>query len=151
MLSQHAIYSYFKDLTIDNQTTVYDTIVQLLTDAALRFSPAAIVRWLRQTQQTPLHHDWLLMVRDYTVYINLHVQVRPTWLSDIDIRRDVRALYGRTTTEMPREPRIRVVPTMHAQFLDETANALNELLNIHGGEPMESNLALLLIGNTLFR
>ena len=151
MLSQHAIYSYFKDLTIDNQTTVYDTIVQLLTDAALRFSPAAIGRWLRQTQQTPLHHDWLLMVRDYTVYMNLHVQVRPTWLSDVDIRRDVRALYGRTTTEMPREPRIRVVPTMHAQFLDDTANALNELLNIHGGEPMESNLALLLIGNTLFR
>jgi hypothetical protein len=142
LLSQHAIYNYFKDLTIDNQTTVYDTIIQLLTDAMLRFSSTSIGRWLRQTPQTPLHRDWLLLVRDYTVYMNLHVQVRSTWLTPTDIRRDVRALYNRTTADIPTESRIRVVPAHIETYTD--------LLNFQGN-PLGDNMALLLIGSTLFR
>jgi len=97
LLAQHAICSYYSDLSSDNQESVYETILQLLTDANLHYSPSAIHRWLYQTPQTVLHAEWLRMVRDYTLYINLHVQIRPTWVSTAYIVRDVRRLYNRMT------------------------------------------------------
>ena len=152
MLSQHAIYSYFKDLTSENVDTVYDTLTQLLTSANLGYSSNAISRWLKQTPQTALHHEWLLLVRDYTVYINLHVQVRP-WHSSADIRRDVRNLYSRTTTELP--GRVRVLGSPAGSQLNLIASSLEELFNIQMNatelQPMDNDTAFMLISATLFR
>ena len=96
MLSQHAIFSYFKDLTVSNIETVYDTIAQLVTESGLNYSHMAVRRWLNVRPQTDLHREWLLLVRDYTVYMNLHVQIRPHWIDTISIRNDVRQLYEQT-------------------------------------------------------
>ena len=101
LLSQHAIMSYFKDLTNENSDTVYDTITTLLTNANLHYSSLSIRKWLKQTAQTPLHKEWLLMARDYTLYINLHVQIRPSWYSQDRIYSDVRRLYDRTILPAP--------------------------------------------------
>ena len=156
MLSQHAIYSYFKDLTSENMDTVYDTLTQLLTSANLGYSSTAISRWLKQMPQTALHREWLLMVRDYTVYINLHVQVRPTWRSAIDIRQDVRTLYRRTTTELP-DRTLRVLGSTNTTgpHLNLITSSLEELfslqMQIGEPQPMDNDTALMLIGATLFR
>ena len=96
-LAQHAIRTFFKDLHDDNRDVVYDTLAQLLQEAGCDFSPTALRRWLRQTPVTPLHIEWLQMCRDYTLYINLHVQVRRRWVSEEYIHADVRVLYARTT------------------------------------------------------
>ena len=128
MLAQHAIYSYFKDLTAENLGTIYDTITQLLTVSSLRYSPAAISRWLKQIPQTTLHREWLLLVRDYTLYINLHVQVRPTWYSTAEIYTDVRALYRRTTADLPAQPRIRLLHTPAGIAATAGAESLNTVL-----------------------
>jgi len=96
LLAQHAVTSFFKDLHNENQLVVFDTIVALLTYAGLNYSPIAIRRWLSQTPQTPLHREWLDIARDYTLYINLHVQVRTHWTSETQIYVDVRRLYSRT-------------------------------------------------------
>ena len=96
LLAQHAITSYFKDLHQHNEIVVLDTITILLTAAGLDYSAVAIRKWLRQPR-TPLHQEWLTMVRDYTLYINLRVQIRSTWISSAAIYVDVRALYARTT------------------------------------------------------
>jgi hypothetical protein len=156
MLSQHAIYSYFKDLTSENMDTVYDTLTQLLTSANLGYSSTAISRWLKQVPQTALHRDWLLLVRDYTVYINLHVQVRPTWRSAIDIRHDVRTLYRRTTTELP-DRRLRVLgsPIGPTSQLSLITSSLEELFSLQMPtselQPIDNETAFMLIGATLFR
>jgi hypothetical protein len=154
MLSQHAIFSYFKDLTEINQDTVYDTIMQLLTTANLGFSSAAIKRWLSSKPQTELHREWLLLVRDYTVYINLHVQIRPHWTGTVFINHDVRNLYRRTTPEFP-ERRIRVIPANNDFHLLNAhtgiSTALQHILNINAGlEPMDNEVALMLINATMF-
>jgi len=157
MLSQHAIFSYFKDLTDDNQVTVYETIVQLLTTANLGFSAGAIKRWLSERPQGALHREWLTLVRDYTVYINLHVQIRSHWVAPLSINHDVRALYRRTTPEFPQR-RIRLIPTINEfQILNantnEISSALQHLLNITPGgelEPMDNEVALMLINATMF-
>jgi len=158
MLSQHAIYSYFKDLTAENMATVYDTLTQLLTSANLGYSSNAISRWLKQVPQTALHRDWLLLVRDYTVYINLHVQIRPNWRSVIDIRHDVRALYRRTTAELPgRSLRVlgSTIGTQNQANINLITSSLEELfgLQMPAGElqPMDTDTAFMLIGATLFR
>jgi hypothetical protein len=158
MLSQHAIFSYFKDLTQENQSTVYETIVQLLTAANLGFSAPAINRWLSARPQTGLHKEWLTLVRDYTVYINLHVQIRPHWINAVYINHDVRALYRRTTPEFP-ERRIRVIPAngdfhiLNSNTV-EISTALQHLLNINVGgaelQPMDNEIAMMLINATLF-
>ena len=132
MLSHHAISDFFKDLTIENMDTVYDTIVQLLAYANLRFSPSAISRWLSQKPQTALHKEWLLLVHDYTIYINLHVQLRSSWKSSSDIRHDIRNLYHRTTIDIPSPT---PTPTPTTDFL----------------EGIDPHTALLLISATLFR
>ena len=155
MLSQHAIFSYFKDLTAEIMATVYDTLTQLLTSANLGYSSNAISRWLKQTPQTALHREWLLLIRDYTVYINLHVQVRPAWRSVIDIRHDVRTLYRRTTAELPsRGLRVLGSSTTDSQ-INLITSSLEELFSIqmNTGElqPMDNETAFMLIGATLFR
>jgi len=145
LLSHHAINSYFKDLTDENKTTVYDTVIQLLSMAGLHYSLSAINRWL-SAPRTPLHNEWLLLVRDYTLYINLHIQVRPSWISTIGINYDIRALYARTTEHLP-ERRVRVV----AQNPVLISSALQTLLNINvGHDPMDNDIALMLINSTIF-
>ncbi len=102
LLSQHAIMSFFKDLHEHNMLTVFDTITTLLSRAGLDYSPFAIRKWIRQSPQTPLHKEWLALVRDYTLYINLHVQIRANWYTEDYIYHDVRRLYSRTV--MPGGP-----------------------------------------------
>lgn len=107
LLAQHAITSYFKDLHQHNQLDVSDTIMILLTRAGLEFSALSIRKWLRLPTQTPLHREWLNMVRDYMLYINLRVQVRPSWNTQEIIYRDVRELYERTTLPSSTSQRMR--------------------------------------------
>lgn len=94
LLAQYAIASYFKDLHADNMPVVYDTIFNLLSGGMVNFSPTAVRRWLTQPQ-TPLHREWLDFVRDYTMYVNLHVQTRARWISDLVIYDEARDLYRR--------------------------------------------------------
>lgn len=99
MLAQHAIESYFKDLTIENAATVYDAIANVLTELRLRYTPTVLLKWLKETPQTDLHREWLKFVRDYTLYTNLHVQIRPHWVNMASIYRDVRSLYNLTVSD----------------------------------------------------
>lgn len=94
LLASHAIHSFFKDIHEHNRDTVCDTILQLLEDSGVAYSPVAVRRWIRTTG--PQHREWLNMVRDYTLYINLHIQVRRHWHDYAAIRADVRELYRRT-------------------------------------------------------
>jgi hypothetical protein len=94
LLAQYAIASYFKDLHAENMPVVYDTIFNLLSAGMVNFSPVAVRRWLMQPQ-TPLHREWLAFVRDYTMYVNLHVQTRARWTSDLIIYDEARDLYRR--------------------------------------------------------
>jgi hypothetical protein len=113
-LAQHAIRSYFKDLHEYNIPVVFDTISSLLLNAGLDFSPVAIRRWLLQPQ-TPLHIEWLELVRDYTLYINLHIQVRPNWYNEAFIDVDVTRLYARTV------PNTRVIVRPLRRFSPQTS------------------------------
>lgn len=108
MLSQYAITAYFKDIHSHNVETVVDTILQLLSSASVNYSPVAMRRWLRQTPITPIHREWLALARDYTLYINLHIQTRISWYDDDFIYRDVRRLYSRTILVDPAGSRIRL-------------------------------------------
>jgi hypothetical protein len=107
LLAQYAVTSYFKDITDDNFHTIFDTLTSMLVEAGCDFSPAAIRRWLRATPATPLHREWLTMVRDYTMYINLHVQIRPEWYNQQYIMADIRRLYARTRLPDPTSQRMR--------------------------------------------
>ena len=109
MLAQHAVTSYFKDITDDNAHTVFDTLTSLLVEAGCDFMPTAIRRWLRASPQTPLHREWLELIRDYTMYINLHVQIRPHWHNQSYIMADVRRLYARTHLPDPTSQRVRAL------------------------------------------
>jgi hypothetical protein len=109
VLAQNAITTYFKDIHDDNLDTVFDTLVTLLREAALDFSAIAIRRWLRSTPITPLHREWLTLLRDYTLYMNLHVQIRPHWHSTAEIYEDVSRLYERTRLPDPTSQRIRIL------------------------------------------
>jgi len=97
LLAQHAITTFFKDLHQHNYPMVTDTIIVLLTHAGLDYSIVSIRKWLRQAIQTPLHKEWLNMVRDYTLYINLRIPIRASWITLESIHHDVRELYSRTT------------------------------------------------------
>ncbi len=96
LLAQYAIQGYFKDITPHNSEAIVETIMQLLTEAGIIYAPISIRRWFRQSPPTPLHREWLDMARDYTLYMNLHIQARPTWYSEAYIHEDVRRLYNRT-------------------------------------------------------
>jgi hypothetical protein len=109
LLAQHAVTSYFKDLTDDNLHTVFDTLTGLLAEAGLDIPPMAVRRWLRITPQTPLHAEWMTMLRDYTMYMNLHVQIRPSWHTQHYIMADVRRLAQRTPFTAPTSQRMRML------------------------------------------
>lgn len=100
-LSQQAIRTYFRELTDDNIQTVYETMTNLLSDAGVDFSPLTVRRWLYATPRTPVHQAWVAFCRDYTLYLNLHIQVRPTWYDTGNIYRDVRTLYANTPIREP--------------------------------------------------
>ena len=147
LLSQHAIVAYFKDLTEDNSYVVEETMTNLLTEAALNFSPSAIRRWLQMRPITALHREWITFVQDYTLYMNLHVQVRPRWVNRVAIRQDVRELYRRTTIPPPPSTgrNLNLRPSHVAQIA--------QLLNDPSGNVIyfDNEYAIQLIQNALFR
>jgi hypothetical protein len=159
MLSQHAVASYFKDITDDNFATVLDTLTSMLVEAGCNFSLTAIRRWLRMTPATPIHHEWLAAVRDYTMYINLHVQIRPEWYNQSYIMADIRSLFARTHLPDPTSQRVRslravALPpplTIPAQqpILGLLGLPLLPFQDVSGG--MGYDLALQLIQQALFR
>jgi hypothetical protein len=165
LLSQHAIATYFKNHSVENQEAVIDTMLQLITEANHEITPPALRRWLRTTPHTPQHGDWLRLVRDYTLYMNLHVQVRPTWTSPLAISAEVRRLYNRT--EFPdglsvrvRQLRDAVREGLRAPPLDVTRGWSLPLIlrpplpprDASGGAAdMSDELILQLIQNALFR
>ena len=95
LLAHHAIQTYFAEITSDNHDVILDTIAQLLTAAGCIHSYVCLSRWLKAAN-TPLHKEWLSVVCDYTLYMNLHIQVRPYWYSQSYILFDVRRLYDRS-------------------------------------------------------
>jgi len=157
LLAQHAVTSFFKDLNDQTHTVVYDTITNLLNSAGLDYSPVAIRRWLRQTPVTPLHREWLELVRDYTLYINLHVQVRNTWHSEEYIYSDVRRLYTRTSLRNPPSQRLQLLHSPIAQPPIPPAPQMFGLLGLPlllqpvNMDAMTEAEALAYIQNALFR
>jgi len=147
-LAQHAIRNYFKDLHEYNMPVVFDTISSLLSNAGLDYSPVAIRRWLLQTP-TPLHREWLDFVRDYTLYINLHIQVRPYWYNESFIDVDVARLYARTI------PSTRVIIRPVRQLVPQgipTETVLPPLSTIDiSGSDISYTMAIQLIHAALFQ
>jgi hypothetical protein len=109
LLSQSAINSYFKDIHDHNREAVIDSAMELLHESGTHFTSLSFRRWMRQTPPSLLHYEWLSLVRDYTLYMNLHVQARRHWYSEENIHRDVRALYRRTPVHEALSPRIRLI------------------------------------------
>jgi hypothetical protein len=157
LLAQHAVTAYFKDLNERTHNVVCDTITNLLTGAGLNYSPVAIRRWLRQTPVTPLHREWLELVRDYTLYINLHVQVRASWYNEDLIYADVRRLYTRTSLPNPASQRLQLLQaaTPHPLIPPEPQMfgllGLPLLLQPAGLDTMTEAEAIQFIQNALFR
>lgn len=166
LLSQHAVRSYFKDLHDDNMVTVFDTILNLLQYSDIQYSAASVRRWLRQTPQTPLHREWLTLARDYTLYINLHVQVRSNWYAEEYIYADVRRLYNRTTFPPPASARMQLLreavgqqlpplpqlPLLQPQLQSPLYSIFSLPMLFDGsGSAMTNDAALELIRNALFR
>ena len=58
------------------------------------------------------------MVRDYTLYENLHVQARPSWTSDLRIYEEAQDLYRRTG--LPTSFAAQGVPTVNSLFQSVT-------------------------------
>jgi hypothetical protein len=112
MLAQHAITAYFKDLHEHNRETVIDTALELLRDATTRYSAVSFRRWMRQTPVTPIHREWLALVRDYTLSLNLHIQPRRHWHTEDGLYSDVRRLLHRTPLTDPTGPRLRMLRTV---------------------------------------
>ena len=148
--------AYFKDLHPDNINVVEDTIINLLTSASLDYSPSAIRRWLRQTPHTQLHREWLAMCRDYTLYINLHVQARAHWYTTERIYLDVGRLYNRMVLPDPVSNRVRALRAaplntyQNPAILGLSMLFPNSLLDISGAT-MTQDAAIQLIQNALFR
>ena len=133
LLAQHATMDYFKDITPANLDTVYDTMMQLLDqalDTEVQYSPVAIRRWLTQKPITQEHRTWLRLVRDYTLYINLHVQIRSHWFNDEWINRDIRALFNTTTFPNPRPARLQLAmaPLQQPQIPQTTSQFITSLV-----------------------
>lgn len=161
LLAQHAVAAYFKDIHDDNRDAVCDTMFQLLTDNNLSFSPVAVRRWLRASPLTPLHREWLEFVRDYTMYINLHVQIRPHWYNQDIINIDVQRLYARTTIPDPTSRRMNLLraagtgpppPDPQPQQLPHIGLLGLQLspVDVSGGQ-MDYGIAIQLIQQALFR
>jgi hypothetical protein len=109
VLSQHAIQNHFRDINDDNFHTVFDTITGLLSDAGCDYSPMAVRRWLQAAPATPTHKEWLALCRDYTLYLNLHIQTRVAWFDYAHIYRDVRILFARTPLPDMTSTRLRII------------------------------------------
>jgi hypothetical protein len=109
LLGQHAITAYFKDINDHNRDTVADTIIQLLTEAGIACTPVGVRRWLRASPLTAGHREWLRMASDYTLYMNLHVQVRAHWHTEDIIQHDVRRLHQRHPVSDAAGPRLRAL------------------------------------------
>jgi hypothetical protein len=174
LLGQHAIQSFFREIHDHNRETFCETLFQLLADAGINFSSTAIRRWTRQTPITQAHRDWLAMARDYTLWLNLHLQPRRGWSDEAAIYHDVRTLYSRTPMRETDTagPRLRALrrrsatpavppliiplrpPTM-ASILFPFGTQLTPvggLLDVSGGvDGMDSATALALIQQALFR
>jgi len=160
LLSQHAITSYFKEHTAENQDVVIETMHQLISEIGEEITLNALRRWLRTGPRTPQHGEWLALVRDYTLYMNLHVQVRPTWTSPLAINADVRRLYNRTEFPDGVSVRVRQLRTAVRDGirLPPTSTGWSMPLIIHpprdasgGAGDMNEELILQLIQSALFR
>jgi hypothetical protein len=162
LLAQQAIMNYFKDLNDQTMDTVFDTIYQLMHEADLDASPVAVRRFLREGSQTKYHRAWLNLARDYTLYINLHIQVRPGWHDEPSIYADVRHLYSLTPFPDPVSVRVRQIRTALQTHASNPVLGQNLGLpvflrppvprsDISGNSIMEMNLALQLIQQALFR
>ena len=112
-LSQYAITAYFKEIHDHNRDAIIETALQLLADAGVSHSPVAMRRFFRASPLTEEHRQWLALCRDYTLYINLHIQARPHWYDEAAIYRDVRRIYASTRIEDPAGPRIRLLRNIH--------------------------------------
>lgn len=108
-LSQYAITAYFKDIHDHNREAIVETALQLLADASVSHSPVAMRRFFRASPTTDDQRLWLALCRDYTLYINLHIQTRPHWYDEAAIHRDVRRTYASTRVDDPAGPRIRLL------------------------------------------
>jgi hypothetical protein len=165
LLAQQAIMNFFKDLNDHTVDIVFDTVIQLINEAGLEVSPIALRRWLRETPLTKFHRGWLNLVRDYTLYINLHIQVRASWTDESAIYADVRTLFRHTPLPDPTSNRVRqlrmalsgqtVIPPAHSLGLPLLLRppALPiRVTDASGNDPMmEMTMALQLIQQSLFR
>jgi hypothetical protein len=93
-------------------------------------SPVAIREWLRSAPPlTPKHREWLELIRDYTLYINLHVQIRPHWRSEYFIHQDVRELVATTRFPDIMSQRMRMLRTADPSTLVQSPQpTLNSIL-----------------------
>lgn len=97
LLAHAAVKSFFAEITDANRETVYETMVQLITASNIEFhSLYQLKDWLEQTPQTPLHSEWLALVRDYTLYMNMNIPARPSWRTEDAIYENVRDLFDRS-------------------------------------------------------
>ena len=160
LLAQHAIADYFKDLHDDNMDVVIDTAFQLLEYAGANYSAPTVRRWFRTAPVTELHREWLSLAKDYTLYINLHVQARPHWHTRSNIYRDALQLFGRTPFAGAISSRMRILrtgPTPSPLLVSPTG--ISFLNSILGGEtvpiptevPASADALLQLLNSTMFR
>lgn len=119
LLSQHAITAYFKEYTNRNQETILDTMLQLIMEANHTITPNALRRWIHTQPHTLQHNEWLRLVCDYTLYMNLHIQVRSHWTSQQAIGAEVRRLYNRTDFPDGISVRIRQLRTASTAVPDD--------------------------------
>jgi hypothetical protein len=153
LLSQYAIRDYYKDLSENNRDTVEDTIFQLLYNS-LPYSfnrTVALRNWLRETPITPIHAEWLQMVCDYTLYTNLHLQVRSDWHDTDYIYRDVRELYSRTELPEISTPRLRLLQNAgSAEASSVMQTMMNSFLSSHSILPSVTTLHTPILQSILF-
>ena len=143
LLAQHAITSYFKDIHEHNEDTVVETIFQLLTDANIDYSPSSLRRWMRLRPLTQVHRDWIALARDFTLFTNLHVQVRVQWYHPDGVNRDTRALFNRTPLSDAVTNRIRMLRSVASNLVHPSAAVQGAVLVPAIQSPSISLLSLL--------
>jgi hypothetical protein len=95
-LGYYAICSHFKDVGPHNYDLIVVTIQSLLSQAGYFIMESVLGQWIRAEELTALQREWVALVRDYMIYKNLHIQVRPLWYGTTSILDDVRGLYARS-------------------------------------------------------
>jgi hypothetical protein len=73
---------------------------------------------------TPLHKEWVALARDFTLFTNLHVQVRIQWYNPDGINADTRALYNRTPLADAVTNRIRMLRAAASSALQPVQGAI---------------------------